>query len=73
VTITHAGFEAFNTHMYGINHRENLITLMRIKKIPILMIKKTRTRQKKIHWKSKKDFQIRTEEPGRRKAQKGGL
>jgi hypothetical protein len=37
------------------------------------MIKKTRTRQKKIHWKSKKDFQIRTEEPGRRKAQKGGL
>jgi hypothetical protein len=27
---------------------ENLITLMRIKKIPILMIKKTRRRQKKF-------------------------
>jgi hypothetical protein len=47
VTITHAGFEAFNTHMFGINHRKNLITLMRIKKIPILMMKKTRTSQKK--------------------------
>jgi hypothetical protein len=35
--------------------------------ISILMIKKARTRQKKHSLKSKKDFQIRTEEPGRRK------